>query len=595
MFAFAQAGLKAKLKALDLLRANVMLADEKLNITYMNRSLLTLLREAEDDVKKEMPQFNVKSLIGRNIDVFHKHPSHQRTMLKKLETPHFATIHVGKRVFDLHVTPLMNGSRRTGFAVEWLDAIERLENLTFRGQIAAIDRSQAIIEFTTDGIVVRANKNFLLAMGYKSEDIIGKHHRIFVDPTEAKSPDYENFWKNLARGEFQAGEFPRYGKAGNLVWIQGAYDPIFDAKGKVTSIIKYARDVTSRVHAVNSIGAGLKALANKNLQYRLTSAFTPEFEPVRQDFNASLENLETTMTAITANTQAVHAGAGEITQASDDLSRRTEQQAANLEETSAALDQIAATVRKTSENAIEARSVATATKSNAERSGDLVNETVSAMNHIESSSKNITNIIGLIDEIAFQTNLLALNAGVEAARAGDAGRGFAVVATEVRALAQRSADAAKEIKNLISVSSQQVDRGVKLVAETGKALVGIVEQVAKLNNVITDIAASAREQSTGLDEINSAVNQMDQVTQQNAAMVEQATAASHSLTGEAEELNRLVNQFQISHANHRHRNSEPSLRDVTKPTANFKMPVRAATGKPKLAAVAAAGENWDEF
>jgi methyl-accepting chemotaxis protein len=251
------------------------------------------------------------------------------------------------------------------------------------------------------------------------------------------------------------------------------------------------------------------------------------------------------MRAIAGNTQGVRAGASEITQASDDLSRRTEQQAASLEQTAAALDEITATVRKSAESAREARSLVANTKVDAEKSSAVVGETVEAMRAIEGSSKQIGNIIGVIDEIAFQTNLLALNAGVEAARAGDAGRGFAVVATEVRALAQRSADAAKEIKALISASGGQVNNGVRLVGETGRALTRILEQVTQVNQVITEIAASAQEQSLGLSEVNTAVNQMDQVTQQNAAMVEQATAASHSLANEAEELAGLIGQFQI--------------------------------------------------
>jgi methyl-accepting chemotaxis protein len=296
---------------------------------------------------------------------------------------------------------------------------------------------------------------------------------------------------------------------------------------------------------VEALAGGLERLSGGELVFRLSNAFPADYEKLRMDFNAAMDRLQTTMQAIAANTQGVRAGAGEITQASDDLARRTEQQAASLEQTAAALDEITATVRKTAENAGDARTLVTTARGDAESSGKVVRETVSAMTAIETSSKQIGNIIGVIDEIAFQTNLLALNAGVEAARAGDAGRGFAVVATEVRALAQRSADAAKEIKSLISASGTQVEGGVKLVSETGKALGRIVEQVGRLSTLVTDIAASAQEQATGLAEVNSAVNQIDQVTQQNAAMVEQATAASHSLAGEAQELARLVGQFAI--------------------------------------------------
>ena len=296
---------------------------------------------------------------------------------------------------------------------------------------------------------------------------------------------------------------------------------------------------------VHSVAMGLDKLSSGDLLFRLTTAFGSDYEKLRTDFNTAMEKLQATMQSISINTQGVRSGAEEITQASDDLSRRTEQQAASLEETAAALDQITATVRRTAEVANEARNLVSTSKEDAERSGDVVRQTVGAMDGIESSSKQIANIIGVIDEIAFQTNLLALNAGVEAARAGDAGRGFAVVATEVRALAQRSADAAKEIKALISTSAQQVDVGVKLVSETGEALGRIVTQVSQLNGLVAELAASAKEQATGLGEVNAAVNQMDQVTQQNAAMVEEATAASHSLSEEAQELTRLIGLFRI--------------------------------------------------
>jgi methyl-accepting chemotaxis protein len=299
---------------------------------------------------------------------------------------------------------------------------------------------------------------------------------------------------------------------------------------------------------VDSLAAGLEKLSVGDLLFRLGTPFSREYEKLRSDFNQAMDKLQETMRAIAGNAQGVRSGAGEVTAASDDLSRRTEQQAASLEETAAALDEITATVRKTAENAGQARTTVATARSEAERSGEVVRQAVTAMSGIETSSKQIGNIIGVIDEIAFQTNLLALNAGVEAARAGDAGRGFAVVATEVRALAQRSADAAKEIKVLISASGRDVESGVKLVAETGRALDRIAEQVAKVNDLVVDIAASAQEQATGLNQVNTAVNQMDQVTQQNAAMVEQSTAASHSLAGEAEDLARLVGRFQTGGA-----------------------------------------------
>ncbi|MDP2213533.1 methyl-accepting chemotaxis protein [Phenylobacterium sp.] len=297
---------------------------------------------------------------------------------------------------------------------------------------------------------------------------------------------------------------------------------------------------------VQALATGLSRLSDGDLTSRLTDPFTSEYEQLRADFNGAVAKLRDAMGVISANVTQISSGADEIAGASDDLARRTEQQAASLEETAAALDEITATVRKSAEGAGHARTAVLTARSGAGEGGKVVEQAIAAMGGIEKSSAEITQIIGVIDEIAFQTNLLALNAGVEAARAGDAGRGFAVVASEVRALAQRSADAAKEIKTLISTSTQQVGAGVDLVGRTGAALRQIVVQVEQIDALVGEIAASAQEQAVGLNEVNDAVNRMDQVTQQNAAMVEQATAASHALRGEAAELSRLVGEFRIS-------------------------------------------------
>ena len=306
-----------------------------------------------------------------------------------------------------------------------------------------------------------------------------------------------------------------------------------------------AREAAEDAQAISALGQGLSAMANGDLTYRIESEFNPKAAQLKSDFNAAIAQLQDAVSVVVANVAGIRSGAGEISQAADDLSRRTEQQAASLEETAAALDQITATVNKTASGARQASDVVQAARGDAEKSGVVVRDAVSAMTAIETSSSQIGQIIGVIDEIAFQTNLLALNAGVEAARAGDAGRGFAVVASEVRALAQRSAEAAKEIKTLISASTGQVGAGVKLVGETGEALQRIVDRVAEIDSLVTEIAASAQEQAVGLAQVNTAVNQMDQVTQQNAAMVEQSTAASHSLAQEAESLQASVGRFRV--------------------------------------------------
>ncbi len=357
-----------------------------------------------------------------------------------------------------------------------------------------------------------------------------------------------------------------------------------------------AEAARQQARVVDSVASGLERLSEGDLVFRLGEAFSPEYEKLRADFNAAMQKLQDTMQVVTTATSTIRSGTLEISSASDDLARRTEHQAASLEETAAALDEITATVRKTAEGSIHASQVVGSAKQDAERSGKVVRQAVAAMTGIEKSSQEISQIIGVIDEIAFQTNLLALNAGVEAARAGDAGRGFAVVAQEVRALAQRSADAAKQIKGLISTSGMQVKAGVDLVGETGQALDRIVVQVVEIDGIVSDIAASTQEQATALQQVNTAVNQMDQVTQQNAAMVEQATAASHSLTQEAEELARLIGAFEVgqsAQAGARPSAARPPVRAASRGVQAMKTTGRGGAALKPVAAAPPA--SWEEF
>ena len=350
---------------------------------------------------------------------------------------------------------------------------------------------------------------------------------------------------------------------------------------------------------VSALGEALERLAARDLSVRINTVFPPEYEQLRGDFNSAIEALGETLTTVLRAAESLNASADQIAHASDDLSRRTETQAAGLEETAAAMDELTASVRRSAEGSREAASLVATARGSAEASAEVVQQATTAMSAIEESSREIGQIIGVIDEIAFQTNLLALNAGVEAARAGDAGRGFAVVAQEVRALAQRSADAAKEIKGLINTSSSHVGEGVRLVGATGEALHGIADQVGRIAGLVSEMAASSQEQATGLAEVNTAVNQMDQLTQQNAAMVEQSTAAAHGLREESNAMTSAVRRF--------------GLGDVASAPRAAVRPVTASSSRPappnpalrqaraRIQAFAGGGqatvasEDWEEF
>ncbi len=325
-----------------------------------------------------------------------------------------------------------------------------------------------------------------------------------------------------------------------------------------------AQEAANVTFAVENLAAALSELSNGNVAYRIEQPFTAALDSVRNDFNASASKLQGALEQVAENARSIEAGSAEIRSAADDLAKRTEQQAASVEETAAALEEITTTVKDAANRAAEAGTLVARTRQGAEKSGEVVHNAVKAMEAIEKSSGEIGNIIGVIDDIAFQTNLLALNAGVEAARAGEAGKGFAVVAQEVRELAQRSANAAKEIKTLITASNHQVQNGVHLVGETGKALEMIVSEVQEINRHVTAIVESAQEQSSGLQQINTAVNTMDQDTQKNAAMVEEQTAASHGLARDVASLNALLGQFKLESVS------------AERPTSQQQRPARAA-------------------
>ena len=484
-----------------------------------------------------------------------------------------------------------------------------------QGQLEAISKAQAVIEFDLDGTVRSANDNFLRALGYPLEEIQGHHHSMFVPPAERSSAAYQQFWEKLRRGENDKARYLRYGKDERKVWIDASYNPILDADGKPYKIVKYANDVTQHVLAsqamersVAQIQQVIKSAVEGNLTVRVAvSDKDGDLKKMADSINMLLGNMADIVGKVKGAANEVYNGAEEISQGNTNLSQRTEEQSSSLEETASSMEQMTATVRQNADNAGQANQLASAARDQAERGGAVTASAVRAMTGINDASKRIADIIGVIDAIAFQTNLLALNAAVEAARAGEQGRGFAVVATEVRNLASRSAAAAKEIKDLIEDSVQKVEDGSQLVAQSGQTLEQIVLSVKKVCDIVAEIAAASREQASGIDQVNKAVTQMDAMTQQNASLVEQAAAASQSVAQQARNLTALMAAYQVSDEPASQARVSPTSAVVTKFERRGVSRPRAekAQSKPSAAVSAADAPNpsraaggdaeWQEF
>lgn len=539
-----------------------------------------------------------------------------------------------------------------------------------RGQVTAINRSQAVIEFDMSGHVLMANDNFLNVIGYRLEEIKGQHHGMFVDGAYRASAAYGQFWDKLRRGEFDSGQYRRLGKGGKEVWIQASYNPVFDDDGHPYKVIKYASDVTPQVAqtrqmqaAVEQAQAVVEAAINGDLSQRLDTSSssgdalkmaeainlllgtvaemfgsvqqviqaategdltgrvdagtkTGDLRTMSEAVNTLLSSVSDVVNSVKGASAEVLRGAEEISQGNLNLSQRTEQQSSSLEETASSMEEMTSTVKQNADNAGQANQLATAARDQAEKGGAVVGKAVTAMAKINEASKKISDIIGVIDEIAFQTNLLALNAAVEAARAGEQGRGFAVVATEVRSLAGRSATAAKEIKELIQDSVRKVEDGSALVTQSGQTLDQIVTSVKKVSDIIAEIAAASREQSAGIEQVNQAVMQMDEMTQQNAALVEQATAASQSMAEQARALTDLMQKYNSGGSSESDAFAVPAVtatrpsgerRPAVRPTAVRTTPpprqrsalakqAAAVTPAPAAKAVAnGGGADWLEF
>jgi methyl-accepting chemotaxis protein len=643
--------------------------------------------------------------------------------------------------------------------------VDEREYENMRGQLAAINRAQAVIEFALDGTILDANKNFLDAMGYSIDEIKGKHHSMFVDADYRLSAEYRAFWDRLGRGDFEAGQFKRIGRNGREVWIQASYNPVLNDEGRAIKVVKYATDITSEAlkkaeaeqHLARIIGAldttstnvmvadvdrkiiymnksveamlraaesdirsvlpnfavdrvvggsmdafhknpmhqmklldqlttahisniivgkrhfrlvanpifnkegkrlgsvvewldrtvevavetevnalvmaaaagdfskriktdemqgfilrlaeglnqltmtsekGLNdvarvlgAISKGDLTERIDAEYSGTFGDLKNYCNETTSSLTSMLSEIRLAADTIFTASSEIAQGNADLSSRTEQQAANLEETASSMEELTSTVKLNADNAKQANVLAEQASSVAIDGGTLIQQVVTTMNAINESARKISDIIGVIDGIAFQTNILALNAAVEAARAGDQGRGFAVVASEVRTLAQRSANAAKDIKALISDSVQKIDNGNQLVGKSGDTMKEIVNAIKRVNDIMAEIAAASAEQSTGIEEVSTAVLQMDEMTQQNAALVEQAAAAAESMQSQADQLTQNVAQFRLS--DDQVRSHAPS-RHLAAPakTAPKKSP---APSKKLIPPTSAQDDEWEQF
>jgi len=422
---------------------------------------------------------------------------------------------------------------------------QKVKNAYFEGQLAAIGKSQAVIEFNMDGIIQHANENFLTTVGYTLDEIKGKHHSMFVDPAHRASPEYAAFWDALRSGTFSSGEYRRLGKNGKEIFIQATYNPILDHNGKPFRVVKFATDITGRTQAVDEIKHVMTKLTEGDLTVNIEHALDGDFAVLGEAINRFINEMRSTITSINEAVETINVASGEIATGNADLSSRTEQQASSLEETASSMEELTGTVKLNAENAEQANGLAAQASKIATEGGQVIGEVVKTMTQINDSAQEISDIIGVIDGIAFQTNILALNAAVEAARAGEQGRGFAVVASEVRNLAQRSAEAAKDIKELISDSVNKIASGNELVVKSGDTMAEVVTSIKRVNDIMSEIAAASAEQAAGIEEVSKAVIQMDEMTQQNAALVEEAAAAADSLKQQSFQLNERVSVFEV--------------------------------------------------
>ncbi len=640
------------LGALDSTSSNVMVADPDRNIIYMNKSVEKMLRATEPELRKALPHFAVDKVLGSNIDIFHRNPSHQMQLLASLRDTYTSQITVAGIVFRLIVNPIFSDAgERLGTVVEWIDRTQEvaaehelsrilgaLETTTTNVMIADADRKiiymnksvekmlrvaeadlrTVLPHFSVDKVVGSNMDSFHknpmhqmkllenLTTAYTSNIVVGKRHfRLVANPIFSKDGTRLG---SVVEWQDRTAEVAVEAEVSNIVSsaAAGNFSVRVSVDGKEGFFLALAEGLNSLVttaeKGLNDVARVLGAIAKGDLTERIDADYTGTFGDLKNYCNETTGSLTTMLSEIRSAADMIFTASSEIAQGNADLSSRTEQQAANLEETASSMEELTSTVKLNADNAKQANVLAEQASTVAVDGGALIQQVVTTMNAINESARKISDIIGVIDGIAFQTNILALNAAVEAARAGDQGRGFAVVASEVRTLAQRSANAAKDIKALISDSVQKIDSGNSLVGKSGDTMKEIVSAIKRVNDIMAEIAAASAEQSTGIEEISTAVSQMDEMTQQNAALVEQAAAAAESLQSQADQLNRNVGQFRLDEnyeqpvktAKHLIASKLPAknpARTTTKPIEHKTRDV----GKKLTPPSSSAEDEWEQF
>ena len=634
--------------ALDNVTANVMIADRDFNIVYMNQAVGQMFLAAEADIRKELPDFRASNILGGSIDRFHKHPAHQRGLLDRLAGTYEAKIKLGGRTLTVVANPVINeAGERLGAVVEWQDITEQLAAREREERIAGENAriKSALDNCSTNVMIADGERNII----YMNKTVTAMLQNAEADLRKAlpsfsvnklmggsidqfhKHPEHQQrllaTFTSTFRTQIEVG-----GRTFGLV----ANPVMSDSGERLGSVVEWndrtlevsvEREVAGLVNAaaagdfsrriaeegksgfllnltsglnqlVDTADKGLRdvtrmlaALSQGDLTQRIDADYQGTFGELKDYSNETAQSLSRMLGQIREAADTIHTAASEIASGNAELSTRTEQQASSLEETASSMEELTSTVKLNAENARQANSLAVNASEVATEGGNVVQKVVGTMSAINDSARKIADIIGVIDGIAFQTNILALNAAVEAARAGEQGRGFAVVAGEVRTLAQRSAAAAKEIKTLINDSVDKVENGNTLVAQAGQTMSDIVVAIKRVTDIMAEIAAASAEQSSGIEEVNGAVSQMDEMTQQNAALVEEAAASAEALQEQAGLLNQSVSVFKLDTS------ATVVPLTVARP-ARAEAPAhtsRASRGVAKAVRAKGKEEDWEEF